>query len=190
MVEETYPDDRPPWWKTTLVRGHPNERPPPWWDHPDEWVPWWKRPPRWNTTLMRKTPLLRTLQFHVITNILLCSWPLWWKTLLMKDHSDDWPHSWKTTWMRDHPNERPPWWEANLMKDQRPPWRDHPDERDRPDTHHPEERPPRWKTTLILMKDRSDETPPWWQTPLFKTTFQTFIFPLKEPQTKQGLSLF
>ena len=47
-----HPDERLPWWGTTLMKDHPDERPP--WrkttlmrDHPDEEPPWWK------TTLLR-----------------------------------------------------------------------------------------------------------------------------------------
>ena len=62
-----HPDDRPPWWQTTLDR-------PPWWqtalmpdrsddrlslmaDHPDD------RPPWWQTTIMKGHLLLRLLFF-------------------------------------------------------------------------------------------------------------------------------
>ena len=53
----------------------------------------------------------------------------WWKTALMKDHTDKRPpdeilHWWETTLMKDHPYEKPHWWETTLMKDctdERPP---------------------------------------------------------------------
>ena len=64
--------ERPSWWKTILMKDHPDER-PPWWktilmkDHPDERPRWWK------TTLMKDHPDER---------------PPWWKTTLMQDHPD------------------------------------------------------------------------------------------------------
>ena len=119
------------WWKISLLRDHPDER-PRWQEttqmkhHPEERPPWWK------TTLIRDHPNER---------------PPWWETTLMKDHPDERPPSGKTTLMRqttlirDHPDERLPWWETTPMKD------------------YPDERPPRWKTTLT--RDHPNERPPW-----------------------------
>ena len=104
-----HPDERPPWWETTLLRDHPDER-LSWWkiilitDHPDERAPWWE------STLMRDHPDER---------------PPWWQTTLMKDHPGERSPWWQITLMRDHPDDRPPWWKIILMWDQpdwRPPW--------------------------------------------------------------------
>ena len=76
-----HPDDRPPWWQTTLMKDHLDVR-PPWWkttlmsDHPDE------RPPWCQTTPMRDHPDDR--------------------------HPNEKPPCWQTTLMIDHPDERPP----------------------------------------------------------------------------------
>ena len=75
---------RTPWWETTLLTSHPDER-PPWWQtiwwkttlltsHPDD-RPSDKRPPYWQATLMTD---------H-----------------LTKDHPDDRPS-----------DQRPPWWQT------------------------------------------------------------------------------
>ena len=81
---------RPHWWKTILMRNHPNEG-PPWWktalmrDHHEE------RPSRWKTTLMRD---------HLDER------PPWWGTTPMKDHPDEGPPCWESP--RAHSTVLPP----------------------------------------------------------------------------------
>ena len=155
---EWAPDERPPWWETTLMRDRPVERPPWWKDCPYE------RPPRcemicWETALMRDHPDER---------------PPWWETILIRDHPDERPPWWETALMRhrretlkrDHPDERPPWWETALMRDhpdQTLPWRETTLMRDRPD-----ERPPWWLGTTLMRDHIPDERPPSWETILMK----------------------
>ena len=93
-----------PWWETTLMTDHPDER-LSWWettlmrDHTDE------RPHLWQTTLIRDHPDERLS---------------WWKTTLMRDHPDETTqmrdHPDETVLLKDHPDERPPWWETTLMR--------------------------------------------------------------------------
>ena len=83
-----HPVEMPPWWKTTPLKCHPDERPPCWnatpmKDHPDEMPPWWK------TTLLKCHPDER---------------PLCWNATLMKDHSVEMPPWWKTTLLKCHPD--------------------------------------------------------------------------------------
>ena len=110
------PDERPPWWETTLMRDHPGER-PPWWEttlvreHPNERQSWWE------STLMRDHPMRDHPDERAP----------WWESTLVREHPDERPPWWETTrWettlMREHPDERAPWWESTLM-------REHPDER-------------------------------------------------------------
>ena len=93
-------DERPPWWKTSLMRDCPYER-PPWWettllkDHPDERRPWWK---------------ISVIRGHPDEGL------PWWKSARLKDYSSARPPWWETTLMRDHPDERPPWWETSLTR--------------------------------------------------------------------------
>ena len=85
-IRRDYPNERPSWCKTTMMRDNPDETErQPWWqatlmrDHPNE------RPPWSETTLMKDHPDGR---------------PPWWT--LMRDHPDVKPPWWKTTlrwWM-------------------------------------------------------------------------------------------
>ena len=93
-----------PWWKTTLMRDHPGER-PSWWqanmvrDHSDERPPWWAQ---YNEK------------------------PAWWQTTLMRDQYGERPPRWQSTLMRDQYGERPPRWQTTLVTDhldERPIWR-------------------------------------------------------------------
>ena len=72
-----HPDERPPWWKTVLLRDHLDQRP--------SW---------WETTLMKD---------HLMRDHQLNERPPWWETTLMKDYSVEMPHWWKTG-LRDQPS--------------------------------------------------------------------------------------
>ena len=93
----TTPDERPPWWQTTLMREQPDQTTlmrQPWWamqwaacttmtrDHPHETAAWWdcpdERPPSWDSSLMTVDPAERLMTEQPE--------PPWWETPLMRGH--------------------------------------------------------------------------------------------------------
>ena len=110
--------ERPPQWKTTLLKCHPDE------NYLVEMPPWWKTP-WWKTTLLK---------------CLLSERPPCWNATSVKDHPVEMPPQWKTTLLKCHLSERPPCWNATLLE--MPPYWNAIRFKD-----HPDKSPPCWKAT-------------------------------------------